>query len=208
MTGTPKKLLSENALKMLQVDWNRAKGDGTTQKDLCKRMGMQQPTFSQYLRGVIPLNVAFLLRYAQTRKVPPEAVGVLEGISTIQVDRLQLQVLSSTAGVRFKGRYVEMSGTVVTSDAFLIEVDSEFRNIPKGAFLVCENLPCAKNSLVVGVKDDKTIVGNLTKYADSWAIVQPLPTGDAAIEIDKTWILHKVTSIVFGLDKSDSEEFF
>lgn len=205
--GQPKQLLSDNALKMLQADWHKAKSDGATQKEICQRMGMQQPTFSQYLRGVIPLNVAFLLRYSQVRRVAPESVGVVDGISTVQVDRLRLKVSFSTAGVRFRERFVEMSGTVVTSDAFLVEVDSDFRNIPKGAFLVCEELPCARGNLVVGSKGTETVVGQLTKYGSDWAVVQPLPSGDRAVEIDKSWKLLKVTSITFALDEGNAEIF-
>lgn len=202
-----KMLLSDSALKLLNADWRAAKASGATQEGISKSLGMQQPTFSQYLRGVIPLNVAFLLRYAQVRKVPPESVGVVKGVSTVDVDKLRIRVKSSTAGIHFEGRFIDMSGKVETTQAFAIEVDSDFRSIPKGSFLVCEELPCAKGSLVVSEKDGKTIVGTLNKYGDTWAIVQPLISGDAAVQVDKSWKLYKVTSIVFDT-KDDNQEFF
>lgn len=201
------KLLNANALRMLQKDWSEAKSNGMTQLDMSKKLGITQPTFSQYLRGTIPLNVSFLVKYAMIRKVPLESVGLTDKISTVQLDRLWLRVDRTTAGVRFKERFIEMSGVVSSSNAYLIEVDSDYRTIPKGAFLVCESLPCVKGSLVVATCKDAFIVGTLAKYDADWFVIEPQVSGDKAHPIDKTWSLQKVTSISFSKDESDAEQF-
>lgn len=201
------KLLNANALKMLQKDWSEAKSKGMTQLEMSKKLGITQPTYSQYLRGTIPLNVSFLVKYAMIRKVPLESVGLTDKITSVKLDRLWLRVERTTAGVRFKERFVEMSGVVSSSNAYLIEVDSDYRTIPKGAFLVCESLPCVKGSLVVATCGDAFAVGTLAKYGDDWVVIEPLTSGDKAHPVDKTWTLNKVTSISFCKDDSEAEQF-
>lgn len=203
----PDKLLHSNALKMLQNDWSKAKSEGMTQLEMSKKLGMKQPTFSQYLRGIIPLNLSFLVNYATIRKVPLQSVGVVDSIAEIKTEKLWLRVCRSTAGVRFKERYVEMSGVVNTANAFLVEVDSDYRTLPKGAFLVCEALPCTKGSLVVAIKGETLVAGKLEKYGTEWAVIEPLTSGDKGHPVDKTWTLHKVTSIVFSTAGENDDTF-
>lgn len=201
-------LLNANALKMLQKDWTEAKSKGMTQLEMSKKLGMTQPTFSQYLRGTIPLNVSFLVKYALIRKVPIESVGVTSKIAEFKPDRLWLRVERSTAGLRFRERFIEMSGVVSTDSAFLVEVDSDYRTFPRGSYLVCEALPCVKGSLVVATKDGELIVGTLANYDGMWAIIEPRVSGDKAHQIDKLWSLHKITSITFSISVADGEEVF
>lgn len=202
------KLLSESALKLLQKDWNEAKSKGMTQLEMSKKLGITQPTFSQYLNGTIPLNVSFLVKYAMVRRVPIESVSVTDKMSQVKLDKLWLRVERTTAGVRFKERLVEMTGVVLSKEAFLIEVDSDYRTLPKGAFLVCETVPCKKGHLVVAIKGDNFAVGTLTKYDAQWAIVEPKVSGDVANTIDNSWSLHRVTSIsLLSANVEEGEEF-
>lgn len=201
------KLLHVNSIKMLQRDWTEAKSKGMTQLEMSKKLGITQPTFSQYLRGTIPLNLSFLISYATVRKVPLTSVGIVESIAEFKTERLWLRVERTTAGVRFKERFVEMSGIVNTGNAYLVEVDSDFRTFPKGSFLVCEALPCAKGSLVTAAKGDAFLVGTLVKYDTEWAVVEPFASGDKATTVDETWLLRKITSVVFSPTDETAEVF-
>lgn len=195
------KLLNETALKHFQKSWDDAKRtNGWTQAKIAAALKIAQPSFNQYLKGTIPLNLEFVLRYCRVLRIDPQQLGVSDEIVRPEVSAIALRVLFSTSGIFYENGEVRMV-TMVTAEnakAFLVEVDSEYRNLPRGSFLACVQDPCKVGNLIVGVSKDKQIVvGTLKKAGDKWMVVQPLVTGDLAVEIDTSWKLSRVENIVF-----------
>lgn len=202
------KLLTSDALRKLQMDWNAAKDSKNwTQAKMAEALGITQPSFNQYLKGKIPLNVEFLLQYCKVRRIDPNTVGVEEGLSKIEVDMIALPVMFSTAGIFYKGEITKMVASVPTQNGklYLVEVDSDFRTLPKGAYLICSDTKVHSGELVVGRKDLQVVVGHLKKTPDGWAILQPLVTGDSAVIVDGSWKLSKVEGLHFASAEAGEE---
>lgn len=202
------KLLTGDALRRFQNDWALAKDSGNwTQAKMAKALGIAQPSLNQYLKGKIPLNVEFLLQYAKVRRVDPISLGVEESFSRIEVDLISLPVEFSTSGIFYKGEKTRMVASVPTQEGklFLVEVDSDFRTYPKGAFLVCSQANVRENNQVVGFKGSSVVVGTLKKTPDGWAVIQPLTSGDTASTIDKSWAMAKIVGINFPLEDAGEE---
>ena len=204
------KLLTQEALRLFQKDWHRAKEvDKWTQAKIAEALEVKQPTFNQYLHGKIPLNAEFLLRYCRVRKIDPTSVGLVKGVSKVEASKIALPVRFSTSGLKFNEGEVKMVAVVPkgSEKLFLVEVDSDFRTIPKGAYLVCERGQCKSGQLVVGEHDGMVVVGTLKRHgSNGWAIIQQLTTGDQAVGIDTAWKLSRVESI--SMPESDEGEVF
>lgn len=201
------KLIHPNALKMLKTDWVEAKKQGMTQLEMSRLLGMKQPTFSQYLNGTIPLNLSFLVNYATIRQVPLQSVGIVESLTEFRPEQFKLRVERATSGLRFQNRYVPASGFLSTPDAYLVEVDTDYKSLPKGAFLVCEALPCYRNDHVIALRDDVMKVGVLGLYGSEWALLESGPFAENAMFIDQSWQLRRVTSILFVANAQQTEPF-
>jgi transcriptional regulator with XRE-family HTH domain len=205
------KLLNESAFKAFQASWNKAKTAGDwTQAKMAKALNMAQPSFNQYLKGIIPLNLEFVLRYCAVLKIDPQTLGVTANVLKPTLTTIPVKVLFSTSGIIFENGEVRMISTIPRNadDLFLVEVDSEFRNIPKGSYLACSKLPSSVGALVVAKSSDgKVVVGTLTKSRDTWVVIQPLVTGDLAVAVNpKDWTVSRVDSIVFA-DAAEGEIF-
>lgn len=204
------KLLGSNAHTAFQKQWNGAKNNGWTQVKIAEALGMRQPTFNQYLKGTIPLNIEFVLKFCDVLKIDPQTMGVSSVVTKPETVGISVKIRFSTSGLFFENGATRMVTTVPKNAeaVFLVEVDSEFRNIPKGAFLVCSKSQCRTGQMVVAVSSERqVVVGELKKHNNGWAVIQPLTTGDIAVPIDTSWALSKVEAISFG-DDSDASEVF
>lgn len=201
-------IVKENAHQLLLQEWDAAKSEGWTQTKMAKDMGIAQATFSQYLRGVIPLNASFLVKFSRIRRINPANLGAELGG---EVSRVSLPVKFSTLGVVFKGKSIEMAGVVSdVENAFLVEVDKSFATFPKGSLLVCEMIAVGAGDNVVAHKEVggvmTVLAGELRKNGDGWCVVEPLATGEQLKPVDKTWTVAKITGVT--LPKSEPTELF
>jgi transcriptional regulator with XRE-family HTH domain len=209
--GYSMKLLDSNALKAFQKSWAEAKTVGDwTQAKMAKALEISQPSFNQYLKGIIPLNLGFILRYCAVLKLDPQRLGATDQVVKPTLEVIAVKVKFSTSGIFYEDGVVRMVSMMPEKmdKTFLVEIDSEYRNIPKGAFLVCAKAACKENNMVVAVSSDGRVVVGALKRADSrWMVVQPLASGDTAVEISTEWVVYKVESIVFADDATDGDVF-
>jgi transcriptional regulator with XRE-family HTH domain len=201
-------LLSPNALVKFQKDWNTAKvTQDWTQAKMAEALKISQPSFNQYLKGKIPLNTEFLIQYSKIRRIDPVTVGLEEGLSRIEVDMIAIPVMFSTAGLTYNGEITIMVASVPSQDGklFLVEIDSDFTTLPKGAYLICSSDKVHAGALVVARKNGAVLTGTLKKTPDGWAVIQPLASGDTATLIDVSWKLNKVTGLHFPTSEIGEE---
>jgi SOS-response transcriptional repressor LexA len=90
--------------KRLKMLWESRKNDlELTQVKAAREMGITQPTFSQYINCVIPLNTDAILKFSDLLRVPPTEIDPsLKNVMTLKpvkhVRERHIPLIGSTSG--------------------------------------------------------------------------------------------------------------
>jgi transcriptional regulator with XRE-family HTH domain len=86
--------------RTLKTLWESRKRDlELTQNSAAKKLDLTQPTFSQYLNAVIPLNTDTILKFAQLLQVDPKQIDS----SIIDINALTQNAVTTSKSVPFIG---------------------------------------------------------------------------------------------------------
>jgi|TARA_B110001450_G_scaffold213216_1_gene205525 transcriptional regulator with XRE-family HTH domain len=133
----------EETVKRLRDMWQRERvNQGITQAQAAEAIGMQQPPFSQYINGVIPLNLPFLIQLCELLDVDP--TEVYPGIADeVKVKRTSIAHFYSDAN-RSMGSFYVLDQPLVKQTAILLDERAEWTDVsgntnafPKGTVLIC-----------------------------------------------------------------------
>lgn len=203
-----KKIIDKNALQYLQSEWSKAKADGWTQRKLADKLGIAQATVSQYLGGIIPLNINLLINVAKLLRLNPTELGVKEVANGLgQPRKLMLPVAITTSGIKYKEKLLSVAGTIENKEeAFLVEVDSNNTEFTLGSHLICEKVRVGANQSVCAIKGDSVLAGTLKTDGESWFVITNSNGELRKNAIDKTWDVSKITGVV--LPENEPQEWF
>ena len=147
-TPTAKDRKKAQTLKTL---WEARKHDlDLTQNSASKELGLTQPTFSQYLNAIIPLNTDIIFKFAKLLQVTPQTVdptliniSALMGIDSANQGPITVPLLGSTSGKSVLGQSPIVVNSLPAGPTYVgIVVDTQnFTNVglTKGT-VFCVNL--------------------------------------------------------------------
>tara|TARA_E500000178_G_C16879301_1_gene688198 strand:+ start:389 stop:1012 length:624 start_codon:yes stop_codon:yes gene_type:complete len=123
--------------------WKREKKDKKiNQTEVAEAMGMKQASFSQYLSGVTPISMRFLIRVCNVLKVPPQ--DIYPPISELLPNRRHSTVKWKSSDtenefndVLIYNPSIEWTSIVVDKPITWKLVNGDIMRAPEGATLAC-----------------------------------------------------------------------
>jgi len=148
--------------RRLKRIWNeRKRALDLTQVSAAKKLGITQPSLSQYLNAIIPLNTDITFKFAELLEVPateinPELANVssLMAFKNVNPDTIRVPLIGSIAGKSVMGRTgILAEGLLHETNYAGISVDNESlenQGIPKGSTLLLnlDEDPCQNKRMV------------------------------------------------------------
>ncbi|QIB67109.1 helix-turn-helix domain-containing protein [Kineobactrum salinum] len=142
--------------------WDSKKGElGLTQKTASRTLGISQPSLSQYLHAVIPLNTEIVFKFAAILRVSPlEIDPSLENVTSLlnykatNLQQISVSLIGSLTGKSVMGRAPAIVEDLSSDSNYAgISVDSndlDEHGIPQGSTLVLDldKDPRVKNRMV------------------------------------------------------------
>lgn len=136
--------------KRLRTLWQRLKGDlNLTQVSAAKRLGVSQPTLSQYLNAVIPLNTDAILNFANLLQIDPVEIDpAMKGVysfktrRSVKLENVRIPYIGSTSGRPVMGEPALKTQELPDEGTYAgILVDTGYLSeagIPKGSTIVLD----------------------------------------------------------------------
>lgn len=186
--------------KLVEVKkaWNEFKQTtNTSQAKAAARLNMNQSAFSQYLRGEIPLNTDFLIKFNAL------VGGKLDNIIELSVAPKPLThpipVISKLSGGEPNTRKVLLHSTVAIDGCVAVEVDYMDFVYPKGSILVLDakEKPYAGDKVIYARRNAPLVYGTLDHTQDGWTILEPHYYGAREHLVDKDDDIKRLVSIYF-----------
>jgi len=123
--------------------WKREKKDKKiNQTEVAEAMGMKQASFSQYLSGVTPISMRFLIRVCNVLKVPPQ--DIYPPISELLPNRRHSTVKWKSSDtenefndVLIYNPSIEWTSIVVDKPITWKLINGDIMRAPEGATLAC-----------------------------------------------------------------------
>tara|TARA_E500000081_G_scaffold53560_1_gene56580 strand:+ start:508 stop:1131 length:624 start_codon:yes stop_codon:yes gene_type:complete len=176
--------------------WKREKKDKKiNQTEVAEAMGMKQASFSQYLSGVTPISMRFLIRVCNVLKVPPQ--DIYPPISELLPNRRHSTVKWKSSDtenefndVLIYNPSIEWTSIVVDKPITWKLVNGDIMRAPEGATLACLDITeDGQWSWNKKLKADNFVVH--TKGSTEWNVVNRLHYERLveANEISKAFIL-------------------
>ncbi|MBM7454524.1 hypothetical protein HNR62_000353 [Oceanisphaera litoralis] len=150
-----KRVYGEETLTRVQRAWKDYKRQhAATQKDAAKVLQISTSAFGQYLRGEIPLNTDFLLRFAALVEDDPANIHPqLGGLSKPGLTKTYLPVTGTLSGREPSHGRALVAGIISENNnaEFCVEVDVAGTGYPKGTLLLVDpsDPPCDRDMVVV-----------------------------------------------------------
>lgn len=150
MTRPTVTLTDQKKAKRLRDIWHRVKSDlGLTQVIGAKKLGITQPTFSQYLNAIIPLNMEAIFKFADLLDIDPveidpalENIHSLRNYRKVTLDTVLVPYIGSTSGRATMGRDALKTEKLPDDGTFAgVLVDNNTyleAGIPKGSTIVLD----------------------------------------------------------------------
>ena len=136
--------------KRLKTLWTQLKRDlGLTQITASKQLGMSQPTLSQYLNAVIPLNTDTVFKFAELLRVDPveidpslKDVHSLRSYRDTKLEKVRVPYIGSTSGKAVMGEAALLTEPLPEEGTYVgVLVDSASyleAGIPRGSSVILD----------------------------------------------------------------------
>ncbi len=177
----------ELLLARVQKAWASYRNDaGVSQAKAAKALGMNQSAFSQYLRGAIPLNTDFLMRFG---KLTAHDMGdAIEEISaTSRMRAVTLPIKYTLSGAEREGRLV-VESLVPSGDCYLVENDYPTLPLRKGDYFIVDPDASVCSGSLVFVRfsaDIPPTIGELSYVNNDWVLLEDRAMGGRRLNMTK-----------------------
>jgi len=182
-------------LKRIRLAWNNYKADTkSSQAAAAKAIGMNQSAFSQYLRGEIPLNTDFLMKFSALTGTDITEFGLGIDVST-KVNSYKMEVRYTLSGKKLK-ETVPVTSIVPNTECFLIRNDYADHMLINNSYIIIDPREELRvNDLVILFRlGEPLIFGNLIEDEETvWEVLEPHATGGRRFLMDENSIVHRVS---------------
>lgn len=188
-------MASNEIQKNINLKWSEFKSrTGTSQFAAAKRLGMNQSAFSQYLRGAIPLNRDFIVKFCKLTGTSLDEIGYED--RDIKVRGQSLAVKYATSGRSFANKSMVVETLAPASDFFGVLVDTDEPIGVGNILLVSEVQECREGDFVLkmsGGKRPTVTFGKLLKDGSDWVISKKVDGVYRLLDVDTSDTLKRIT---------------
>ncbi|MCL1142943.1 hypothetical protein [Shewanella gaetbuli] len=190
----------ELLLSRVQKAWASFKGEtGTNQTNAAKQMGMNQSAFSQYIRGSIPLNTDFLLRFGQmTGQNLGEEVAELSAIKI--PNRTVVMPLKYTLSGGICDDRIAVSSVVASNECYLVENDYDGLPYRKGDYFIVDpkaTVTSGASVFVTFCNESPATICSIEHKRGDWELVEDRALGGKRIPLTTVKDIHLITGIYY-----------
>lgn len=188
---------SKDVLKKVQNAWNTHKTtEQLSQAKAAQAMGMNQSAFSQYLRGVIPLNTDFLTKFTAFTGADLADFGGAAG----SVPERPLRVLTTLSGRAPSVTSILVETILENEQSYLVEVDYNDFSLPKHSMLMVNpkgTVRSGDNVLYSRKAGEPLVYGTISQTEEGWEILEQLWQGGRRYLVDEHDDIFRVVSVYF-----------
>jgi len=182
-----------DVLENINKAWHTfKKASNTSQAKAAKALGMNQSAFSQYLRGEIPLNTDFIVKFSVLTNTEMTEFVPSNGLNHVSLQPIAVKYTLS--GKELSDCYELIPSPVNLDHAYAIIVDYADFILERGTLLLIDTISDIRelDSVILLVEGSRPIYGAISYKESEWAVLEPHYFGGKRFVIEEAMQVHRV----------------